>query len=497
MPNKGESTIGRKLGTLFAGGLISKGLGLGREVALAYAFGTSYVADAFRVALTALTLPTHFLTGEALFAAFIPAYRRLPERDRPSLVRSAFTGLIGSTVFLAVAVVVAAPLVVSLMAPGFDPRAAELCAQLIRVGSVGAVLYALSALLVNVQIAHGDYLLHAARPSIQNLCILASIVAAASWNAPVLLTLGFVAAYMVMTGWALREVGRSRLPVRDALRPTIRWRRDVLADFGRSVGQLSLLVMLTQASIVVDRIVASLTGEGGVAAIDYSFFVTDSLRLLLAVPVATLALGQLGGRAWTDVSESLRRSFAPLLVVSIAISAYLFGLAEEIVTLLYRRGEFQETATRLTTASLRGFAVGAWAGTAGYILQRVFNAAMRNREVVRAGAWGLGVNVTLDLLLYGPLGVLGVALATSASVMVFLGVLLAGSGFGWQLVSRVWLSIVALGAWAITLQAPLGEGIVRLALSGISLLGCFMIPFALSRPLRDDMLWLVRRLKSR
>ncbi len=497
MVNEHESTIGRKLGTLFGGAVVSKGLGLAREVTLAYAFGTTYVADAFRVALTALLLPTHFLTGEALFGAFVPSYRKLPEAERPGLVRSAFTTLVGSSFVLAVAVAIAAPFVVSVLAPGFEARTAELSATLIRVGCAGAVLYALSALLINIQTAHGEYTLHAARPSVQNLCLLAAIVAAASLNAPTLLTLGFVAAYAVMVVWAVSQVRRSPLPLRDALRPTIRLRTHLRGDFGRSVGQLSLFVVLVQASTVVDRIVASLTGVGGVAAIDYGFFITDSLRFLLAVPIATLALGQLGGKSWSEISGPLVRSFAPLLFVSVAVSAYVFGMAEEIVTLLYRRGEFGDTATQLTTASLRGFAVGAWAATAGYVLQRVLNAALRNRVVVQAGAVAVGVNVVLDLLLYRPLGVLGVALATSVSMILLLGLLFAASGLGWRLVSRAWPAALSLVLWTLTLYAPLGSGIPRLLLAGLSLGLCFGLGPFLSRGLRRDISWLLGNMRAR
>jgi len=497
MVNEHESTIARKLGTLFGGAAVSKGLGLAREVALAYAFGTSYVADAFRVALTALLLPTHFLTGEALFGAFVPSYRKLPREERPGLVRSAFTALVGLSFVLALIVGIAAPFVVSLLAPGFEARTALLCARLIRVGCVGAVLYAVSALLINIQTAHEEYTLHAARPSVQNLCLLGAIIAAASLDAPVLLTLGFVMAYAVMAVWALAHVRRSPLPLRDALRPTIRLRTHLGGEFGRSVGQLSAFVILLQASTVVDRIVASLTGVGGVAAIDYGFFITDSLRFLLAVPVATLALGQLGGKSWSEISGPLVRSFAPLLVVSLAVSAYVFGMAEEIVSVLYRRGEFQDTATRLTTASLRGFAVGAWAAAAAYVLQRVFNAALRNRVVMRAGAVAVGVNVALDLLLYGPLGVLGVALATSVSMIVLLGLLLAASGSGWRLLVRAWPAVPCAALWTLSLAAPLGGGVLRLFLAALSLCVCFGLGLVLSGDLRSDVRWVLRRVRAR
>ena len=144
--------------------------------------------------------------------------------------------------------------------------------------------------------------------------------------------------------------------------------------FKRSVGHLALFVLLTQGSIVVDRLVATLTGVGGVASLDYAHFVTDSVRMLLAVPIATLALGQLGGLKWSEARASVERALTVLLFGALLVSVFAWALSEDIVTVLYRRGEFQEAATALTSGALRGFAIGAWATTTGYVLLRVFNA---------------------------------------------------------------------------------------------------------------------------
>ena len=365
-----SGSLGGKLTTLLGGGVVSKLLGAVREIALAYAFGITYVADAFRIAMTALLLPTHFFTGEALAGAFIPAYKGETGDGRVRLVRSVFTLLGAGMLLVAAALLVAAPAFVVILAPGFDAPTRDLAARLIRVGSVGVILYSISALLVNVQVAHGDYLPYAARPSVQNLAVLAAIIAAAAWGAPVLLAVGFVAAYAVMAGWTIWRIARSDLAVGQALRPTRNPRGPHLAVFKRSMGHLALFVLLTQASIIVDRLVATLTGVGGVASLDYAHFVTDSVRMLLAVPIATLALGQLGGLGWSEARVSVERALTVLLFGSLLVSVFVWGLSEDIVTVLYRRGEFQDTATDLTSAALRGFAVGAWAATTGYVFLR-------------------------------------------------------------------------------------------------------------------------------
>ncbi len=492
-----SSSLGGKLTTLLGGGVVSKLLGAAREIALAYAFGTSYVADAFRVAMTALLLPTHFFTGEALSGAFIPAYRKEGADGRMRLVRSVFTLLLLAMLVVAVALLVAAPVFVSLLAPGFEAQTRDLSARLIRVGSAGVLLYAISALLINVQVAHGDYLPYSARPSIQNVAVLAAIVAAAAWGAPVLLTTGFVAAYAVMAGWTMWRMGRSDLAVRQAIRPTRSPGGPHLDVFKRSVGHLALFVLITQGSIVVDRLVATLTGVGGVASLDYAHFVTDSVRMLLAVPIATLALGQLGGLKWSEARASVERALTVLLFGALLVSVFVWALSEDVVTVLFRRGEFQEAATALTSGALRGFAIGAWAATTGYVLLRVFNATLRNREVAIAGAVSLAVNVTLDLALYGPLGVFGVALATSVSAIVFLVLLVAWSGTASTLIVHTGLPALALLPLAMLLSRLPVSGLPALALgAGMTGLAGLLVLVAWP-PLRNDLRWALARLGRR
>lgn len=492
-----NGSLGGKLTTLLGGGVVSKLLGAAREITLAYAFGTTYVVDAFRVAMTALLVPTHFFTGEALAGAFVPAYRKESGEARVLLVRSVFTLLGAAMVLVAAALLIAAPGFVSILAPGFDEPTRDLCVRLIRIGSVGVILYAISALLINVQVAHGDYLPSAVRPSVHNVAVLAAVVAAAAWGAPAVLAAGFVAAYAVLAVWVIWRAGRAGLPVARALRPTTRPGGAHLREFGQAIGHLGLFVVLTQASIIVDRLVATLTGVGGVASLDYAHFVTDSVRMLLAVPIAVLALGQLGGLKWSEARESVERAFTVLLFGSVLISIYVWGMAEEIVTLLYRRGEFQETATGLTTAALQGFALGAWAAATGYVYLRVFNATLRNREVAIAGAVSLAVNVVLDLALYGPLGVYGVALATSVSAVVFLALLAVWSGTLQTLLVHAGLPMLLLVPLAVLLpRLPVG-GLLALVLGAGVTGAAGLVALAVWPPLRADARWALARLRRR
>ena len=63
----------------------SKLLGIVREAFLAWAFGTSAVADALRVAQTGTFLVIHLLAGSALDSAFLPTFKHHLAAGRPRL----------------------------------------------------------------------------------------------------------------------------------------------------------------------------------------------------------------------------------------------------------------------------------------------------------------------------------------------------------------------------------------------------------------------------
>jgi len=476
--------------------LLSKVLGAAREVILAYGFGTSFVVDAFRVAMGAILIPTHLLTGEALFSAFIPAYKRLSPSDRPALIRTVVTTLLISTTLLTIVLIAAAPMVTRIFAPGFHGETAALCSRLIRVAAPGVVLYAVSALLINIQVAHDDYTGFSVRPTVQNLGILGAILAALLFSLPELLGLGFVAAFAVLAVWAAFHSTRYGIRPSMLTRSSFRWPSHATTEFRRALGPISLLVIVMQLSLMVDRIVGSLVGEGAVASLDYAFFVTDSARFLLAVPLATLALGRLGGVRWDEVRTTVDRTVPLLLFGSGIIAALLWTVAEDVVTLLYQRGAFQGNSTAMTTLALRGFAIGLWAAAGGLVLQRVFNATLRNREAAMAAGVALATNLILDLLLYRRFGVFGIAAATSISNVVGLILLAARAGLVTHLVRSTVLPgmlVLLVTFWLSNLEFAMW---LHLILASGTLIVVGIAAILLWRPLRADSLWAIDRLRN-
>ncbi|MDS0113612.1 hypothetical protein QYE88_27510, partial [Enterobacter hormaechei subsp. steigerwaltii] len=66
----------KAISQLLGGNMLSKVLGLVREVLMAKFFGTGDVNGAYRIAQTGTLVPINFMTSDSLNSAFIPLYKK-------------------------------------------------------------------------------------------------------------------------------------------------------------------------------------------------------------------------------------------------------------------------------------------------------------------------------------------------------------------------------------------------------------------------------------
>jgi putative peptidoglycan lipid II flippase len=126
--------------------------------------------------------------------------------------------------------------------------------------------------------------------------------------------------------------------------------------------------------------------------------------------------------------EGLRSSFsyALRLVFFITIPAMtgLIILREPIVSLLFERGAFNATTSRLTAEAVLYYAVGLWAFSGVRIVVSAFYSLQDTKTPVKTAVVSLLANIVLSLLLMGPMLHGGLALATSLASSVNLTLLI-------------------------------------------------------------------------
>jgi putative peptidoglycan lipid II flippase len=280
------------------------------------------------------------------------------------------------------------------------------------------------------------------------------------------------------------------------------WERARLLHPGlKQVGTLMPPVIIGgavyQINIVVGTILGSLLAEGSVTYLYFADRLVQFPLGVFAIAAATAVLPSLSRQAATEDFEALKDTFghALKLVFFISIPAMLglIVLREPIVALLFQRGEFNVLATRLTAQALLYYSLGLWAFSAVRIVAATFFALQDTRTPVKMAGISILANIVLGVVLMGPLAHGGLALATSLSSILNLGLLVHAlrgklGALGWRSIARSFcktlMSSLAMGGvvWAVGLiilpdpnlgLAGLLAGVVGCIAAGICAYGAF------------------------
>ncbi|MFQ5945431.1 MAG: murein biosynthesis integral membrane protein MurJ [Anaerolineae bacterium] len=428
-----SGTLARAAGTVMAAFLLSRALGLAREVVIGATFGTSRELDAYLAAFRVPDLLFQIIAGGALASAFLPVFseRLIDGRTRAAWrLGSAVANLVLLATLAAAGLAAAsAPMLIrELIAPGFEPAAQVLAADLMRLMLASTAIFAVSGLAMAALNAHGDFLVPALAPAIYNLAIIGGAVfLSPAWGI-------YGLAVGVVVGAAAHLLIQMPLLVRRGMtyRPILGLGDPAVRTVGRLMAPRALGLAGVQLNFMVNTILASGLAPGSLAALNYAWLLMLLPQGIVAQGVATAAFPALSRLAARADRIGLRRTLALSLrmvwFLTLPASAGLLILREPLVRLLLERGEFGADSTQAVAYALQFFAVGLVAHATVEILARAFYALQDTRTPVAVGIAGVALNIVLSVSLVGPLGHGGLALANTLATwmeMVALVVLLS------------------------------------------------------------------------
>ncbi len=407
---------------LFCGNLFSKVFGLGREILTAALFGTGQVIGAYRVAQTGTFVPVNFFTSDSLNAAFIPLYKRYMSESlakAQTLFWSLFALFLVLSILLACGLWWLSSAWIGVLAPGLDPHGAMLASGILRIMGLGVPFYLLGALLMYFSMANNDFIPMAARASIQNIGLIAGVVAAFLLHNVLFFAWGFTGSYILFFLWTIiRPIRTGYLAL-----PASFVRIDiglVMREFWRTLRPLLFLPVLLQGNIAIERAVATMISLSAVSALDYARFLSTTIIILISTPIGIVGLSSWSNMSAAAIRLHMQKVLRTMLLVTVPVSAFLAAHADLVVRILYSRGAFVADSVHSTTAILFGMSLGLWAQSIGYVFIKGLNAQLRNRDVLILMAFSLMVNVAINLALYPYLGALTLGLGNAAFGIVLL-----------------------------------------------------------------------------
>ncbi len=485
--------MSRKLlrATSLVGGmtLLSRVLGLTRDVVFARVFGAGLVTDAFFVAFKIPNFMRRLFAEGAFSQAFVPvlseAKATAPEEEVRELVGHVM-GTLGTVLAgITVAGVLAAPLLIYLFAPGFsaEPDKFALSVAMLRLTFPYLMFISLTAMAGGVLNTYGRFAVPAFTPVLLNL----ALIGAAIWAAPHFARPGMALAWGVLIAGVAQLAFQLPFLARIGMLPRPRWgvahaavRRIVRlmlpALFGSSVSQLNLLI---------DTLIASFLVTGSVSWLYYSDRLMEFPLGVFAIALATVILPGLSSHHAKADREgfSIMLDWALRLVVLVVLPAAvgLFTLAGPMLTTIFRYGQFAANDVRMAEISLMAYAFGLLGFTFVKVLAPGYFARQDTRTPVRVGVIAVVANLVFNLGIVVPWNHAGLpaphaglALSTSLAAFINAGLLYRGlrrTGIfvpsrGWGvLLARAGFANLCMGLVLWHLSGPLADWLARSALA--------------------------------
>jgi len=415
--------------------LVSRVLGMLRQVTISAMFGTSSALDTYVLASRIPEAIFLIVAGGALGSAFIPAFAdHLSKENRMGAWRLASAvinlTLIALTVAAALAALFAPALVRTILAPGFDPAQQALTARLLRLMLISSVIFGVSGIVMGVLNAHQHFLLPALAPSVYNLSIIAGALLLGPRVGVVGLAIGVVVGaalhLLVQMPGLLRHRARY-VPILGLDIPGVR-------EVGRLMAPRVLGTAITQLNFIINNSLASGLGEGAVSAINYAWILMLLPQGIFAQAVGTAAFptfaAQVARGERAEMRSTLAATLRAVFFLCLPATVGLLTLGRPLVALLFERGMFEASSTEAVAWALAFYALGL-VGHAGLeIIARAFYALHDTFTPVWVGGLAVGVNVALSLTLPGTFEWLGrpahagLALANSIATLLELVLLL-------------------------------------------------------------------------
>jgi len=435
--NSADSTtsIVRNSAVMSVGTGLSRLTGFLRLSALVWALGISgnRVADAYNTANTAPNIIYELALGGILSSVLVPVFvewlQNRGEDETADVARRLLSLTVALLSTIMVLGIIFAPWIMKLYASGIEDPARKAYTEalgtfLLRFFMPQIVFYGIGAVATAMLNAHRKFAAPMFAPILNNLivvatCVIYALMAGATRGQPgftptlaekLVLGIGTTLGVVVMTLALWPSIRRTGF--------RFHWRGDWRHEAIRRIAQLAkwvvVYVVVNQIGYLIVVILALHTGQGAFSAYQAAFILFQLPYAIFAVSIFTALLPAMSSR-WSasDIPgfrAMLARGLRMTAFIVIPASAGYLVLADPIVRLLLQHGATGARDAESITSILMLFSIGLFSFSAFQLLLRAFYSTQDSRTPALANVASVGLNITVNLLLVGTMGVRGLAL---------------------------------------------------------------------------------------
>ncbi len=407
--------------------LISKGFGFIREMVMANFFGTSYITDAY---VMAIAIPTMIFGGilGAVSVAYMPIFSKTIEEEgviKGNEFTSSVLKILAITALISAIIgFILSDQIVAIFASGFKGETAELTSFFLKTTFFYLIFMVTADVLEAFLRYKGVFLPQVAFGLIQNIILISTIIISALTSYHYLV-FGYLILYVI------------RLAIMAAIARKNSFIYTSSHNVSSAVTRIMVLSLpvfignsMSQINAFVDKMLASGLPEGSVSALNFGNLLVSMIMGLTITIMTTIIYPKLTQASAQGDSERLGNiiSVGMTLIVIIAVPCTLGAMvySKQIVQIAYERGAFSTLATSMTASAFFYYTIGLLFMSLNTLFAQVYYAKHNMKTPVIFGAIGVIINIVFNLILVKSMAHSGLALATSISAIAGTTMLIAG-----------------------------------------------------------------------
>ena len=400
--------------------IMSKMVGFGRDVVLAYVYGATPVSDAYLISQIIPRTLFSFV-GIGLVTGYTPLFSQVisneGEKEGEVFTSQLINLLLLITGAAAVLGIFWAEPLVRLFASGFEGETLHTAVLFTRISLLGMLFFGLHHVLGGYLRLQGNFAAPALLGFPMNIVVMASMFLSLYYGITILAVGSAVAAlaqFLFLVPF-VREKGYRHRLVLDLTNPQLQ------ALFAMAV-PVMVGITANQLNTVVDKTLASGLAVGGISALNYSYRLILFVQGLFGTSITTVMyptisrLAAEGSRV--ELKGAVQEAINALILLTVPASVGALVFAEPIVRLLFGRGAFDERAALMTAAGLFFYSLGMLPYGLRGLLSKAFYSLQDTKTPMKNAVIGVSLNIVLNVILSRYMGLAGLALATSMAVTV-------------------------------------------------------------------------------
>ncbi len=408
---------------MFSAIFLAKVLGLVRNIVFANFYGTGFEATAF---FTASRIPLQLLDmtlGAAISSTFIPIFNEYLQKDgkkRAIQFANNFLNVIMVvSLILTVLGIIFAPQIVSIIAPDLEVQTLNLTIQLIKILFPIMIFTAVAYVLVGFLQSMDEFRIPSIISAVANgILILYLAVFNNKFGVK-----GVAIAMLI--AWATQIIVQIPAVIKKGFK--YKFSIDFKDEGLKKILKLAPPILISTwvqpiNNIVNIRLASGLQDGQAVSALEYSYNLYLIIVGVFSYTLSNIIFPELSKLTADNnknmIIEVLNKSIKISLFLIIPMSVGIGVLSNDIIRLIYERGEFTATSTYLTGGALTYYAIGMIGYGIMEILNKAFYAMQDSKTPMKVSAVAIVMNIILSICLVKVNDYLGLPLAASITSVI-------------------------------------------------------------------------------